>query len=66
MKVIEVAVNYGETVNIGNYESRRVDYYARATLDPGEEPEVVRRQLLLDLRRGTKEAVDRIIAADRH
>jgi len=66
MRIVKVSVNYGETINIGNYESRRIDYGATAELAPGEEPAAAQRELLLLLRNEVKEAADRVIAADRH
>jgi len=36
MKITDVEVRVGVTVNIGNYESVRADYSARATLEDGD------------------------------
>ena len=35
-KIVEVTVNYGETFNMGNYESLRLDCGIRAQLREGE------------------------------
>lgn len=36
MKITDVEVRVGVTVNIGNYESVRADYSARAVLEEGD------------------------------
>lgn len=36
MKVNKIAVNYGRTVNMGNYESFRIDLTAEAELTPSD------------------------------
>lgn len=66
MKISEVSINYGETLNIGNYEARRVDFSYRATLAEGEDPIAVGRELLIKARAEARQAAERIIFADRH
>lgn len=41
MKIEKVKVAYGRTVNLGNFESMRVDVEFQATIDAGETPENV-------------------------
>ena len=41
MKIDKVKVCYGRTVNLGNYESMRVDVEFSATIEQGETPENV-------------------------
>lgn len=36
MKITDIEVRVGVTVNLGNYESLRVDYQARAEIEEGE------------------------------
>ena len=36
-KTIEVQVGVGKTVNLGNYESLRIDVWERVTLEEGDE-----------------------------
>lgn len=37
MKIDTVKINYGRTINMGNYESTRLDVELSATLAPGED-----------------------------
>lgn len=57
MKVTQVEVNYGRTVNMGNYESLRLDYTIRVVLDEGETARTQQRKMRIALR----EAVDKAI-----
>ena len=41
IKVIEVSVRRGVTKNLGNYESARVDFEARATVGKEDNPDDV-------------------------
>lgn len=41
MKIDKVKVAYGRTVNLGNFESMRVDVEFSATVEAGETPENV-------------------------
>lgn len=45
MKIDKVKVAYGRMVNIGNYESMRVDVEFSAKIDVGETPENVSEKL---------------------
>ncbi len=36
-KITEVQVGVGKTVNLGNYESLRIDVWERVTLEPGDD-----------------------------
>lgn len=40
-KPIEITVNYGRTINMGNYESFRLDLCERRQLSEGEDAEAV-------------------------
>jgi len=40
--VKEIQVSVGRTINLGNFESLRVDVSATTTLDPGDSADVVR------------------------
>ena len=44
-KVTEVQVGYGKTINMGNYESLRIDVWARAVLTDGDDPAQVSHDL---------------------
>jgi len=37
LKITNIKVNYGRTINMGNYESVRLDVELSATLAPGED-----------------------------
>ena len=41
----EIAVSVGRTVNLGNFESLRIDVSATATVGDGDDPESLRSQL---------------------
>ena len=45
MKIESVKVSYGRTVNLGNFESMRVDVEFQATIEAGETPENVTEKL---------------------
>lgn len=45
MKIEKVKVAYGRTVNLGNFESMRVDVEFQATIEAGETPENVTEKL---------------------
>lgn len=38
----EIQVSVGRTINLGNFESLRVDVSATSTLAPGDDPETMR------------------------
>ena len=50
MEITTVRVSYGRTVNMGNYESLRLEYQAEANLSPGENAEDVIQHLRKNLR----------------
>lgn len=56
-KIIEIKVNYGRTVNMGNYESMRIDVEFAATVEPDEDIE----NATEELRRKAKLEVNRMI-----
>lgn len=45
MKINNIKVNYGRTINLGNYESCRLDIELSATLEPKDDPEMVADEL---------------------
>ena len=45
MKVTEISVSVGGTVNIGNYENFKFDASSKAQLEEGENPKEVYAQL---------------------
>ena len=59
MKITKVSVSYGRTINMGNYESLRLEYSAEVELDPGDvaytELKQARESLRLDLNDGLGE-----------
>lgn len=58
-KVTTITVNYGETINMGNYESLRIDYAATRTICDKEDPVMMmhklRRRLKLEVSKAIKE-----------
>ena len=50
MQVIHVAVRFSRTINLGNYESARLEAESEATLEEFEDPLDVQRQLATRLR----------------
>jgi hypothetical protein len=50
-EITEVKVNYGKTVNMGNFESMRLDYGVTRTLDEGESPKKVMKDLSIKLQK---------------
>lgn len=50
MEILEVEVRVGITKNLGNYESARLDYGYRVTVDPSESVKEVRQLTLAHLK----------------
>lgn len=53
----EITINYGRTVNLGNYESLRVDVQARRTINSEEDPETVAKVLYKELKNYTMDII---------
>lgn len=51
MKITEIKVRVGRTLNFGHYEGARVDLELAAKLDDGDDPDVCFEQLYQDARR---------------
>lgn len=45
MKIDTVKVNYGKTINLGNYESARIDIELSATIEDNDNPQETAEQL---------------------
>lgn len=45
MKIEKISVTEGGTINLGNYENRRLEIHMEATLDEGEMPEAAQAEL---------------------
>lgn len=50
MKITSVKVSYGRTINMGNYESLRLEYTSEAIIAPDEDPSEVTNGLRVALR----------------
>ena len=46
MKIKQIAVRFGRTWNLGNYESQRLEIETTADLEPHEDPNLVTELLL--------------------
>lgn len=63
-KVTKVSASYGVTRGTGvKFEFIRLDMSAEADVLPDEDPQVVRRKLLVDLKRDVDKAEKRILAS---
>ncbi len=51
MKVTEITVTHSLTINLGNYESERVEITQTVALDSKDDPKEVRETLLKDIRK---------------
>lgn len=51
MKTKEITVNYSRTLNLGNYESLKIELGETVTLDAKEKANEVRTRVLIDLRK---------------
>ncbi len=56
MKITELTVSVGRTVNLGNFESFRVDVSARATVTD-EDPDALRAEMSAWLKGHVKKAI---------
>lgn len=59
MQIEKVNVHLGETINLGNYESSRVDIMMEARIDEGEDADEVYRRLYEKVRTLVDEEVDK-------
>ncbi|MBT8490944.1 MAG: hypothetical protein KJN62_07840 [Deltaproteobacteria bacterium] len=59
-QIIEVAVSYGKTINMGNYESSRIDIELRAKVLEGEDSN----EVVEDLRSMAKLKVNQAAQAE--
>jgi hypothetical protein len=50
MKIIQKSVTAGLTINLGNYESLRIDSTVTVEIDPGDDLAVVRARAIGELR----------------
>ena len=57
MKITELTVSAGRTVNLGNFESLRVDVSARATVDENDDPNALRAEMSAWLKGHVRSAV---------
>lgn len=60
MKVKEITVNYSRTINIGNYESLKIEMGETVTLDAKDIPAVVRNTRFLQLKKEVSTIVKEI------
>lgn len=58
MKITEVEVRLGSTVNLGNYESLRIDLSARAVFDEDDE---LMFDVVVALRDGVRKQLDTLV-----
>lgn len=65
MKVTEVRVGYGVTVNLGDYQSARIDAGATAQLGPAETIEGAARELFIPVRRAVLERARPLLAREK-
>mgnify|MGYP003402662717 CR=1 FL=1 len=65
MKVTEIYVSYGATLNVGNYNSARMDLGLRVSLEEGDDADAVREQLIEKTRAAVRKEAQRLIDAGR-
>lgn len=58
MRVKEVGIVYGETKNLGNFESLRIDVQLKVDVEPGEPSQELLNDLYLMARKKADEFID--------
>lgn len=58
MRVKEVGITYGETKNLGNFESLRIDVQLKVDVEPGEPSQELLNDLYLMARKKADEFID--------
>lgn len=56
LRLIEMRMSVAATLNVGRYENLRVEVGFTAAMQPGDDREAVRKQLLLEVERALAEA----------
>lgn len=51
MKITEITVSVGKTINTGNFNSYRAEFALTAELGPDDEPDECQRKLYADIKR---------------
>lgn len=64
MRIKEIEITVGRTVNLGNFNSARVEFSATAELDSDEDPTQAQRDLYSDLRRKVEAAAESLRHGD--
>lgn len=64
MQITEIRVSWTETASLGNYSNVKPSLSLTATLDEGDDPSLVRQELLSECQGYVREMVDQALEAD--